>query len=145
MWHLKFWKGQNVQLASCLAEEQWLRTPVLTLFFWRITQKRVEYDTSTVYGLSCKLNLCCRILRHTWTLTSWGCWARPGRNTKGRRSGLSGRAKNPSVSCYTAKTKVIIIIMSFCRILSTLCSQVVFHNLPQFSRGRQKSGIKSTV
>jgi hypothetical protein len=25
-------------------------------------------------------------------------------------------------------------IMSFCRILSTLCSQVVFHNVPHFSR-----------
>ena len=35
--------------------------------------------------------------------------------------------------------------MSFCHILSTLCSQVVFHNLPQFSRGRQNNGMKSTV
>jgi hypothetical protein len=35
--------------------------------------------------------------------------------------------------------------MSFCRILSTLCSQVVFHNVPHFSRRRQKSGIKSTA
>jgi hypothetical protein len=34
--------------------------------------------------------------------------------------------------------------MSFCRILSTLCRQVVFHIVPHFSRGRQKSGTKST-
>ncbi len=35
--------------------------------------------------------------------------------------------------------------MSFCRILSTLCSHVVFHIVPHFSRGRQKGGTKSTV
>ncbi len=34
--------------------------------------------------------------------------------------------------------------MSFCRILSTLCSQIVFHNVPHFSRRWQKSGTKST-
>jgi len=34
--------------------------------------------------------------------------------------------------------------MSFCRILSTLYSHVVFHNIPHFSRGRQNSGTKST-
>ncbi len=28
--------------------------------------------------------------------------------------------------------------MSFCRTLSTLCSHIVFHNLPHFSRGRGK-------
>ncbi len=38
-----------------------------------------------------------------------------------------------------------IIFMSFCRILSTLCSLVVFYNVPHFSRGRQKSGTKSTA
>ena len=32
--------------------------------------------------------------------------------------------------------------MSFCRIISTLCSQIVFHNVPHFSRRRQKSGKK---
>jgi hypothetical protein len=35
--------------------------------------------------------------------------------------------------------------MSFCRILSTLCSHVVFHIVPHFSRGRQKSGTTSTA
>ncbi len=35
--------------------------------------------------------------------------------------------------------------MSFCRILSTLCSRAVFHNVPHFSGRRQKSGTKSTV
>ncbi len=34
--------------------------------------------------------------------------------------------------------------MSFCRILSTLYSHVIFHNIPHFSCGRQKSGTKST-
>ena len=34
--------------------------------------------------------------------------------------------------------------MSFCRILSTLCRQVVFHIVPHFSRGGQKCGTKST-
>ncbi len=29
----------------------------------------------------------------------------------------------------------LLFFMSFCRILSTLCSQVVFHNVPHFSRG----------
>jgi hypothetical protein len=38
-----------------------------------------------------------------------------------------------------------LIFMSFCRILPTLCSQVVFHNVPHFSRGWQKSGTKSTA
>jgi len=28
----------------------------------------------------------------------------------------------------------IIIFMSFCRILSTLCSQIVFHNVPHFGK-----------
>ena len=32
--------------------------------------------------------------------------------------------------------------MSFCHLLSTLCSQVVFHNVPHFSRGRQIAGQK---
>ncbi len=35
--------------------------------------------------------------------------------------------------------------MSFCRILSTLCSQIVFHNVPHFSLRRQKSETKSTA
>jgi hypothetical protein len=35
--------------------------------------------------------------------------------------------------------------MSFCCILSTLCSQVFFHNVPHFSLGQQKSGTKSTA
>jgi hypothetical protein len=39
----------------------------------------------------------------------------------------------------------LIVIMSFCRILSTLYSEVIFHNVPHFSRGRQKSGTKSTA
>jgi hypothetical protein len=34
--------------------------------------------------------------------------------------------------------------MFFCRILSTLCSHVVFHNIPHIFRGWQKSGTKST-
>ncbi len=39
----------------------------------------------------------------------------------------------------------LIFFMSFCRILSSLCSHVVFHIVPHFSRGRQKSGTKSTA
>ncbi len=35
------------------------------------------------------------------------------------------------------------LFMSFCRILSTLCSQVIFPNVPHLSRGQQKSGTKS--
>jgi hypothetical protein len=35
--------------------------------------------------------------------------------------------------------------MSFCRILSTFWSQAAFHIVPPFSRGRQKSGTKSTA
>jgi hypothetical protein len=35
--------------------------------------------------------------------------------------------------------------MSFYRILSTLCRQVVFHIVPHFSCGRQKSGAKNTA
>jgi hypothetical protein len=35
--------------------------------------------------------------------------------------------------------------MSFCLILSTLCSEIVFHNVPHFSCGRQKSGTKITA
>ncbi len=38
------------------------------------------------------------------------------------------------------------IFMSFCRILSTLCSQVVFHNLPHFGkRAGQKVQLKIAV
>ncbi len=32
--------------------------------------------------------------------------------------------------------------MSFCRILSTLCSHVVFHNIPHLFRTRQRAGQK---
>jgi hypothetical protein len=32
--------------------------------------------------------------------------------------------------------------MSFYRILSTLCSHVVFHNIPHFSRGGKRAGQK---
>jgi hypothetical protein len=39
----------------------------------------------------------------------------------------------------------VVLFMSFCRILPTLWSQAAFHNIPQFFRGRQKTGIKSTV
>ncbi len=46
------------------------------------------------------------------------------------------------VTCSTCC--VIKYFMSFCRILSTLCRQVVFHIVPHFSRGRQKRGTKST-
>jgi hypothetical protein len=36
--------------------------------------------------------------------------------------------------------------MSFCRILSTLCSQVIFHNLPHFGkRAGQKVQCKVAV
>ncbi len=49
-----------------------------------------------------------------------------------------------NVGCaHTSKT-LLRNFMSFCRILSTLCSHVVFHNIPHFSRGRQKSGTQST-
>ncbi len=35
--------------------------------------------------------------------------------------------------------------MSFCPTLSTLCSQVVFHNIPQMAKERdKKSSVKST-
>jgi hypothetical protein len=34
--------------------------------------------------------------------------------------------------------------MSFCPILSTLCSLVVFHNVPHLSCRQRKSGTKST-
>ncbi len=40
--------------------------------------------------------------------------------------------------------KLTYLFMSFCRILSTLCSHVVFHNIPHIFRGWQKSGTKST-
>jgi hypothetical protein len=44
---------------------------------------------------------------------------------------------------YAAKRcKYKIYFMSFCCILSTLWSQAAFHNIPHFSHGQEKSGIK---
>jgi hypothetical protein len=42
----------------------------------------------------------------------------------------------------TVVIALLIFFMSFRRIFSTLCRQVVFHNVPHFSRGGQKSGHK---
>ncbi len=50
-----------------------------------------------------------------------------------------------SFSSSTSSLEKWLFFMSFCRILSTLCRQVVFHIVPHFSHRRQKSGTKSTA
>ncbi len=75
--------------------------------------------------------------------------------TEGKGEGGGGTARKPGPLLIIQYSLLVTIdqtksrsrlqyFMSFCRILSTLCSHVVFHNVPHFSRGRQKSGTKST-
>jgi hypothetical protein len=69
-------------------------------------------------------------------------------NAEGWGGGGCGVSANEYSCAHGAKINfgdLIPYFMSFCRILPTLWSQAAFHNIPHFFRGRQKSGMKSTV